>query len=128
MKDSTVGTPVTLRVDPNGFFIYWTDQNKETEHLEISSIRDVRTGKNAKTPKEGKLRDSVNCGPSDIALEDKTLTIVHGSDFTNEWLDSLMKMAYNLLALNSSANTFLQKAYTKILLLADREGKIPVRR
>ncbi|KAL3219352.1 hypothetical protein MRX96_030495 [Rhipicephalus microplus] len=49
--DSALGTPVTLRVDNNGFFLYWTDQNKETEFLDISSIRDTRTGKYARTPK-----------------------------------------------------------------------------
>ncbi|KAG8323400.1 hypothetical protein J6590_006411 [Homalodisca vitripennis] len=27
-KDSGVGTPVTLRVDERGFYLYWTDQNK----------------------------------------------------------------------------------------------------
>ncbi|KAG2467477.1 PLCB1 phosphodiesterase, partial [Polypterus senegalus] len=26
--DSTLVTPVTLRVDPHGHFLYWTDQNK----------------------------------------------------------------------------------------------------
>ncbi|KAI5090613.1 1-phosphatidylinositol 4,5-bisphosphate phosphodiesterase beta-1, partial [Silurus meridionalis] len=26
--DSTTVTPVTLRVDPKGYFLYWTDQNK----------------------------------------------------------------------------------------------------
>ncbi|KAG8305851.1 hypothetical protein J6590_060204 [Homalodisca vitripennis] len=26
--DSGVGTPVTLRVDERGFYLYWTDQNK----------------------------------------------------------------------------------------------------
>ncbi|GFQ83448.1 1-phosphatidylinositol 4,5-bisphosphate phosphodiesterase, partial [Trichonephila clavata] len=50
--DSTVGTPVTLRVDKCGFFLFWTDQNNETEFLEISSIRDTRTGKYSKTPRK----------------------------------------------------------------------------
>lgn len=27
-QDSSTVTPVTLRVDPQGFFLYWTDQNK----------------------------------------------------------------------------------------------------
>lgn len=27
-QDSANGTPVTLRVDEKGFFLYWTDQNK----------------------------------------------------------------------------------------------------
>nr|XP_043895095.1 1-phosphatidylinositol 4,5-bisphosphate phosphodiesterase beta-1-like isoform X2 [Solea senegalensis] len=26
--DSTTVTPVTLTVDPKGYFLYWTDQNK----------------------------------------------------------------------------------------------------
>lgn len=28
LQDSTIVTPVTLRVDPKGYFLYWTDQNK----------------------------------------------------------------------------------------------------
>lgn len=28
VKDSSTVTPVTLRVDPQGYFLYWTDQNK----------------------------------------------------------------------------------------------------
>ncbi|XDV43728.1 hypothetical protein PO909_012152 [Leuciscus waleckii] len=27
-EDSSTVTPVTLRVDPQGYFLYWTDQNK----------------------------------------------------------------------------------------------------
>ncbi|MGH0142698.1 UNVERIFIED_CONTAM: hypothetical protein FKN15_019690 [Acipenser sinensis] len=30
-EDSTVATAVTLKVDPHGFFLYWTDQNKPAE-------------------------------------------------------------------------------------------------
>lgn len=44
------------------FLIGSDSRFQETEYLEISSIRDTRTGKHAKTPKEGKLRDSVNIG------------------------------------------------------------------
>ena len=32
---------------------------------------------------EGKLRDSINIGPADVSLEDKTLTVVYGPDFVN---------------------------------------------
>ncbi len=28
LQDSTTVTPVTLTVDPKGYFLYWTDQNK----------------------------------------------------------------------------------------------------
>lgn len=140
--DSTVGTPVTLKVDPRGYFLFWTDQNKETEFLEISYIRDVRTGKYAKIPRDGRLRDTVSMGASDTPLEDKTVTVVHGPDLVNvsfinfccncrqvalEWRDELLKIAYNLLALNGSAAMFLQKAYVKLCLMTDRAGKIPVK-
>ena len=141
--DSTLGTPVTLKVDANGFFLYWTDQNNETEFLEISSIRDARTGKSAKLPpREGKLKDSVSMGPDSIALEDKTLTIVYGSDFVNvnfvnfccnnkettlEWTNSILAMAYNLLSINSSPYTFMTKCYTRLNLLSDSKGNIAVK-
>ncbi|KAK3516557.1 hypothetical protein QTP70_022054 [Hemibagrus guttatus] len=49
--DSTVVTPVTLQVDPKGYFLYWTDQNKETDLLDIAYIKDARTGKYSRTPK-----------------------------------------------------------------------------
>ncbi|XP_074595176.1 1-phosphatidylinositol 4,5-bisphosphate phosphodiesterase classes I and II-like isoform X2 [Brevipalpus obovatus] len=141
-EDSTIGTHVTLYVDPRGFFLFWKDGNNEIEYLEISSIRDTRTGRYARVPREGKLRDSVNSGPSDVPLEDKTFTVCYGPDFVNvsfinfvctsredaqEWTDSVLKMALNLLALNSSSYVFLAKAHTKIRLMCDREGKIPVK-
>ncbi|KAG8201638.1 hypothetical protein JTE90_012706 [Oedothorax gibbosus] len=140
--DSTVGTPVTLRVDPNGFFLYWTDQNNETEFLEISSIRDARTGKYSKIPRDGKLKESITMGTPDTPLEDKQVTVIYAADLVNInaihyscttkeiaqlWTDHLLKMAYNLLAINASAAVFLEKALTKVKLLTDRDGKIPVK-
>ena len=131
-----------MRVDGNGFFLFWTDQNNETEFLEISSIRDARTGRGARTPaREGKLRDSVSMGP-EIPLEEKTVTIVYGCDFANvnyinfccnnrevaqEWTDHVQKMAYNSLAANSSAYTFMMKSYQKLKLMSDSKGNIPVK-
>lgn len=46
-----MGTPVTLRVDKQGFYLYWVDQNHEMDLLDIATIRDVRTGQYAKKPK-----------------------------------------------------------------------------
>ena len=130
-------------MDENGFFLHWTDQNNETEFLELSSVRDARTGRGARTPaREGKLRDSVSMGPDAIPLEDKTLTIVYGSDFVNvnfinfccnnrevaqEWADHVMKMAYNLLAVNASAYMFMKKGHQKLKLMSDSRGGIPVK-
>lgn len=50
-QDSGNGTPVTMRVDSKGFFLYWIDQNNELDILDIATIRDVRTGQYAKKPK-----------------------------------------------------------------------------
>ncbi|CAD6998837.1 unnamed protein product [Ceratitis capitata] len=49
--DSGTGTPVTMRVDPKGFYLYWIDQNNEMDILDIATIRDTRTGAFAKKPK-----------------------------------------------------------------------------
>ncbi|XP_060592659.1 1-phosphatidylinositol 4,5-bisphosphate phosphodiesterase beta-1-like isoform X3 [Ruditapes philippinarum] len=150
---STIGVPVTLRVDQKGYILYWRDQNKppgqpahdggDMDSLDISIIRDTRTGKNAKVPKgEGKLRESCMIGPQDVPIEDKTVTIVYGTDMVNTELvnfvcasrelaallsEELLKYANNLLALNGSCLTFLEKAYTKLVHVLDVNGKIPVK-
>lgn len=51
LQDSGSGTPVTMRVDPKGFFLCWVDQNNEMVLLDIATIRDVRTGQYAKKPR-----------------------------------------------------------------------------
>lgn len=50
-ESSGSGTPITLRVDKQGFYLYWFDQNHEMDLLDIATIRDVRTGQYAKKPK-----------------------------------------------------------------------------
>ncbi|MGH0123736.1 UNVERIFIED_CONTAM: hypothetical protein FKN15_013602 [Acipenser sinensis] len=50
--DTAVTSPVTLKVDPKGYYLYWTHQNHDMEFLEFSSIRDTRSGKYAKLPKD----------------------------------------------------------------------------
>ncbi|XP_054262256.1 1-phosphatidylinositol 4,5-bisphosphate phosphodiesterase classes I and II [Macrosteles quadrilineatus] len=138
-EDSGVGTPVTLRVDEKGFYLYWTDQNKEVDLLDIATIRDTRTGRYAKIPKDPKLRQIVTMGSQDT-LEEKTVTICCGPDFVNLtffnfcctkkeiaqlWTDTLLKLAISLYQLNLPAVTFLQKAHTKLSLMLDKAGKIP---
>lgn len=39
-----------------------------------------------------------------------------------------MKMAYNLGQLNNSTILFLNKAHTKLTLMLDKTGKIPVKK
>ncbi|KAG9510026.1 1-phosphatidylinositol 4,5-bisphosphate phosphodiesterase classes I and II, partial [Fragariocoptes setiger] len=138
----TAAVPVTLKIDKKGFYLYWVCQNNDIELLDISQIRDTRTGRYARTPKDPKLRNTVNIGSSDTPLEDKTLTVVHGIDlvnvnFTNfccnskdvaqEWTDQLLKLSYNIYNINASQLTFLEKSYTKLTLMIDRDGKLPVK-
>ncbi|KAH9629700.1 hypothetical protein HF086_001513 [Spodoptera exigua] len=140
-EDSGTGLPVTLRVDPKGFYLYWTDQNMEVEMLDIATIRDVRTGVHAKVPKDPKIRNVVLIG-SQGSLEEKTVTVCHGADFVNVmfinfcctrkeiaqlWTEGLFALAYNLNQLNNPTIKFLEKLHTKISLKADKSGKILVK-
>lgn len=145
-EDSSSGTPVTLKVDPNGFFLYWSywgDQNfHETEVLDILHIRDTRTNKYARVPRDSRLRDQVNIGSAEIPLEEKSFTVVHGPTFVDIsyinfvgqktdtvklWSEELLKMSYNLMAINGPSITFLKKAHVRLCLVLDRQAKIPVR-
>ncbi|KAM7377459.1 hypothetical protein PAMA_013983 [Pampus argenteus] len=135
-------TLVTLKVDPDGFFLYWTGgSNLEVEILDISTIRDTRTGKYAKLPKDPKVRDVLGCGKAE-SVEGKLVTVVYGNDLVNIsflnfqamqedtakiWTDELFTLATNILSQNSSRNTFLFKAYTKLKLQVNQDGKIPVK-
>ncbi|XP_043829021.1 1-phosphatidylinositol 4,5-bisphosphate phosphodiesterase beta-3 isoform X2 [Dromiciops gliroides] len=133
---------VTLRVDPNGFFLYWTGPNMEVDTLDISSIRDTRTGRYARLPKDPKIREVLGFGGPETRPEDKLVTIVAGPDPVNTtflnfmavqedtaklWADELFKLAMNILAQNASRNTFLRKAYTKLKLQVNQDGRIPVK-
>ncbi|XP_063626366.1 1-phosphatidylinositol 4,5-bisphosphate phosphodiesterase classes I and II [Cydia splendana] len=135
------GLPVTLRVDAKGFFLFWTDQNMEVEMLDIATIRDVRTGIQAKVPKDQKIRNVVLFG-SQGSLEEKTVTVCYGADFVNVtfinfcctrkeiaqmWTEELFALAYNLNQLNNPTIKFLEKMHTKIILKADKSGKILVK-
>uniref|UniRef100_A0A3P8WLT2 Phosphoinositide phospholipase C n=1 Tax=Cynoglossus semilaevis TaxID=244447 RepID=A0A3P8WLT2_CYNSE len=107
----------------------------------ISTIRDTRTGKYAKQPKDSKLREVLGFGKGDNG-EGKLVTVVHGSDLVNIsflnfqamqedtakiWTDELFTLATNILSQNASRNTFLLKAYTKLKLQVNQDGKIPVK-
>lgn len=136
-------SPVTARVDKNGFYIYWVCQNGETDTLEISSIRDTRTGKYARIPSSAKLRTTINyCGNTD-ALEDKQIQIIYGSQFNNLeeinfscaskdlahlWTTELMRMAYNIYAINACPLTFLKKAHAKLRFMVEKGDVLPVKK
>uniref|UniRef100_A0A8C9WJR8 1-phosphatidylinositol 4,5-bisphosphate phosphodiesterase n=1 Tax=Scleropages formosus TaxID=113540 RepID=A0A8C9WJR8_SCLFO len=104
---------------------------QEVELLDISLIRDTRTGKFAKIPKDPKVREVLGFGKGgeDGAVEGKLLTVVHGCDLVNVsflnfqamqediakvWTEELFKLATNILSQNASRNTFLYKAILKM--------------
>uniref|UniRef100_A0A8C3AK78 1-phosphatidylinositol 4,5-bisphosphate phosphodiesterase n=1 Tax=Cyclopterus lumpus TaxID=8103 RepID=A0A8C3AK78_CYCLU len=111
----------------------------EVEILDVNTIRDTRTGKYAKQPKDPKLRDVLGFGKGDN-VEGKLVTVVHGNDLVNIsflnfqamqkdtakiWTDELFTLATNILSQNASRHTFLLKAYTKLKLQVNQDGKIP---
>lgn len=80
---------------------------------------------------------------SQDTLEEKTVTVCCGSDFVNInftnfcctrkeiarlWTDALMSLAYNLNQINGTTNMYLRKAYTKLTLITDKAGKIPIKK
>uniref|UniRef100_A0AAY4CIR5 Phosphoinositide phospholipase C n=1 Tax=Denticeps clupeoides TaxID=299321 RepID=A0AAY4CIR5_9TELE len=132
---------VTIKVDPQGFFLYWT--GGEVEILDISHIRDTRTGKYAKLPKNPTVREVLGLNKNEGNENAKLVTIVHGNDLVNIsfvnfqamqedvaklWTEELFKLATNILSHNASRNTFLFKAYTKLKLQVNTDGKIPVKK
>ncbi|XP_038141984.1 1-phosphatidylinositol 4,5-bisphosphate phosphodiesterase beta-1 isoform X3 [Cyprinodon tularosa] len=140
--DSTTVTPVTLTVDPKGYFLYWTDQNKDTDLLDIAYIKDARNGKCTKTPKDAKLRELLDVSTLAGKMENRMLTVVSGTDMVNitylnfmafqeetakEWAEELFNLASNLLAQNMSREACLEKAYTRLKLQLNPEGRIPVK-
>ncbi|XP_077085692.1 1-phosphatidylinositol 4,5-bisphosphate phosphodiesterase beta-3 isoform X2 [Siphateles boraxobius] len=138
---NTTPSLVTLKVDPNGFFLSWSaGTNMDLEILDISHIRDTRTGRFAKFPKDQRTREMLDLGKGDS--DSKLLTVVYGNDLVNisflnflavqdgyckVWTDELFKLATNILSQNASRNTFLLKAYTKLKLQVNQDGKIPVK-
>uniref|UniRef100_A0AAX7SJ97 Phosphoinositide phospholipase C n=1 Tax=Astatotilapia calliptera TaxID=8154 RepID=A0AAX7SJ97_ASTCA len=140
--NSTQPTLINLKVDPEGFFLYWTiGAGQDVEILDISYIRDTRTGKYAKQPKDAKVKEVLGL-TKEVNGEGKLLTVVYGNDLVNVsflnfqamqedvakiWTDELFALSTNILSQNVSRNTFLYKAYTKLKLQVNQEGKIPVK-
>ncbi|XP_078129105.1 1-phosphatidylinositol 4,5-bisphosphate phosphodiesterase beta-1 [Sander vitreus] len=141
-EDLSTVTPVILHVDPHGFYLYWTDQNKETELLDLTLVKDVRTGRSTKTPKEAKLRELMEVGNLVGRLENRMVTVVTASDLVNVnqlnfiasqeeeakvWCVELFSLSSNLLSHNLNRDQSLLKAYVRLTLQPNTEGRIPVK-
>uniref|UniRef100_A0A665TQC7 Phosphoinositide phospholipase C n=1 Tax=Echeneis naucrates TaxID=173247 RepID=A0A665TQC7_ECHNA len=110
-------TLVTLKVDPDGFFLYWTGGASLVSHTDKTLCIYVCF-------QDPKLREVLGIGLTDN-VEKKLLTVVYGNDLVNisflnfqalqedtakVWTDELFTLATNILSQNASRNTFLQKA------------------
>ncbi|XP_051578768.1 1-phosphatidylinositol 4,5-bisphosphate phosphodiesterase beta-2-like [Myxocyprinus asiaticus] len=140
-EDSKKTTPVTMKMDPKGFFLYWTNQSKDTEFLDVATIRDTRAGKYAKLPKHPKVRNVFNMDFPDSHHLAKALTIVTGPDTVNltyhnffaakevaqTWADDILAIVYNTLRANACRQVFLEKVYVRLSLQTNKDGKIPVK-
>ncbi|XP_077350862.1 1-phosphatidylinositol 4,5-bisphosphate phosphodiesterase beta-1-like [Festucalex cinctus] len=141
-EDLSTVTPVTLFVDSHGLYLYWTDQNKETELLDLTHVKDVRTGRSTKTAKEAKLRELLDVGNLVGRLENRMVTVVTASDIVNVnqiifiasqedeakvWCEELFCLSSNLLSHNLNRDHSLLKAYVKLTLQPNAEGRIPVK-
>ncbi|XP_014861577.1 PREDICTED: 1-phosphatidylinositol 4,5-bisphosphate phosphodiesterase beta-3-like isoform X1 [Poecilia mexicana] len=143
VKDSANSTPVlgTLKVDENGFYLTWiAGGQQETEIIDMWTICDTRKGKFAKSPKDPKLREKLSYEKE--GFESKLLTIIYGVDMVNVsficllgldekttqiWTDELFDLATNILSRNSSRTRHLYKAYTKLKLHGNLDGRIPMK-
>ncbi|KAL2790373.1 1-phosphatidylinositol 4,5-bisphosphate phosphodiesterase beta-2 isoform 2 [Daubentonia madagascariensis] len=140
--ETAVASPVILRVDPKGYYLYWTYQSKEMEFLDITSIRDTRFGKFAKIPKSQKLRDVFNMDFPDNTFLLKTLTVVSGPDMVDltfhnfvsykenvgkVWAEEVLALVKHPLMANAPRSTFLDKILVKLKMQLNPEGKIPVK-
>lgn len=89
-----------------------------------------------------KLKQIVTMGLQDT-LEEKTVTVCCANDFVNLtfinfcctrrdiaklWTDTLMCLAYNLNQINGTTKMYLFKAYTKLNLIRDKAGNVPVKK
>ncbi|XP_036120832.1 1-phosphatidylinositol 4,5-bisphosphate phosphodiesterase beta-2 [Molossus molossus] len=140
--ETTVASPVILRVDPKGYYLYWKYQSKELEFLDITSIRDTRFGKFAKIPKSQKLRDVFNMDFPDDSFLLKTFTVVSGPDMVDltfhnfvsykenvgkDWAEDILALVKHPLTANAPRATFLDKILVKLTMQLNSEGKIPVK-
>uniref|UniRef100_A0A8C9YVM9 1-phosphatidylinositol 4,5-bisphosphate phosphodiesterase n=1 Tax=Sander lucioperca TaxID=283035 RepID=A0A8C9YVM9_SANLU len=136
-EDLSTVTPVILHVDPHGFYLYWTDQNKvrHTDLLDLTLVKDVRTGRSTKTPKEAKLRELMEVGNLVGRLENRMVTVVTASDLVNVnqlnfiasqeeeakvWCVELFSLSSNLLSHNLNRDQSLLKAFVR-LFSSDRK-------
>ncbi|XP_060577835.1 1-phosphatidylinositol 4,5-bisphosphate phosphodiesterase beta-4-like isoform X1 [Ruditapes philippinarum] len=129
-----------VKVDENGFFIYWKSDGKEGQVLEISQVNDIRLGLPPKINDPKVIIDLEQKGTG--GLEARTVTICSGLDFVNinytpmiardpetakAWFQELRKLTPNTKANNICPMSSLKKHWMKLCFMVNPSGKIPVR-
>ena len=139
--------PVTLSVDKLGSIFCYREPSSDKTVLHIPYIRDVRTGDFGKVPSKPENRKTLlgMAPPGEERLEDRTFTVVYGTDLTavsqyhfmnvsrspaeraKKWTDDLFVWAYNVYNLNFSAHRSLQHYFNRIVASMDKSERLPVK-
>ncbi|VDK34487.1 unnamed protein product [Taenia asiatica] len=130
-----------LRVDEDGFFLFWKSETNEGQVLELSQVSDVRQGTK---PKDEKLLGALmeRMPPGGKNLDERIVTVCSGLDLVNIsytnfvatssevaslWIQSVRGLTHNTKAQNVCPMTQLRKHWLRITLTVNPRGKIPVR-
>ncbi|XP_057329699.1 1-phosphatidylinositol 4,5-bisphosphate phosphodiesterase-like isoform X1 [Microplitis mediator] len=138
-KDNTeIELNCLFKVDEYGFFIYWQSEGKDGDVIELCQVSDIRAGG---VPKDPKLYDKL-VGKHGEQLDDKSLAICSGADYTNInyqhvvcpdvntakiWLAGIRRITHNVKANNVCPLTCLKKHWMRLRMLVDPNGKVPVK-
>jgi phosphatidylinositol phospholipase C beta len=135
---------LTFKADKDGFFLSarGEDINKVYDSYvwDLQLVSDVRGGK---IPKDARLLDSLLTLTGTETLEGFSLTLVYRRDgivnldwinLVCEWPDTAERfkravnaLTYSMLHAHAAPSVFYRKNYTKILLHADGQGRIPLK-
>ncbi|EDO43812.1 predicted protein [Nematostella vectensis] len=75
--DSTLGQKCVVKVDPAGHIIYWKAEDKlDTDLLELTYVRDVRTAKWARIPKFVNADENYNNDNNNNDFDDSSNSIL----------------------------------------------------
>ncbi|XP_057321910.1 1-phosphatidylinositol 4,5-bisphosphate phosphodiesterase-like [Microplitis mediator] len=139
-KDNTEFEASCLfKVDEYGFFMYWKSEGKDGDVIELAQVCDIRYGG---TPKDPKLCNKLSKHGTTEQLNDKSLTICSGLDYTNivyqhivlenpeqakQWQAGLRIITHNTKASNVCPTTQLMKHWMRLCFTVDPKGKVPVK-
>ncbi|CAH8495792.1 unnamed protein product [Heterobilharzia americana] len=127
-----------VRVDKDGFFIYWQSENNDSQQLELSQISDVRAGTKPKDEKlavqiqersPGKSWDRIVtiCSGLDLVNINYTHMVAKDAETASFWIQSLRSLTHNTKAANVCPMTQLRKHWLRLTLTLNARNRIPVR-